>query len=133
MPNPTYVILTPPGELPMSLSILVIGAENPRIGDLFREVGLYAKVSYMNIGPMPRRDLQLSGAAADSVAQKIRSQSSTPDVIVFTWPHFAFLAEKFPDVTRVYYCKDPFEHWACWNRQEIHELESRLLNNCEAV
>ncbi len=117
----------------MSLSILVIGAENPRIGDLFREVGLCAKVSYMNIGPMPRRRLELSGALADSVCATIRSQYGKPDVIVFTWPQLAFLAEKLPEVTRVYYCKDPFEHWTCWDRQEIRELESRLLENSEAV
>jgi hypothetical protein len=117
----------------MSLSILVIGAENPRIGDLFREVGHYAKVSYMNIGPMPQRQLELSGALANSVCGTIRSQFGKPDVIVFTWPQLAFLAEKFAEVTRVYYCKDPFEHWTCWERQEIRELESRLLDNCEAV
>jgi hypothetical protein len=117
----------------MSLSILVIGAENPRIGDLFREVGLYAKVSYMNIGPMPRRQLDLSGPSADSVCATIRSKFGKLDVVVFTWPHLAFLAEKLPEVTRIYYCKDPFEHWTCWNRQEIHELESRLLDNCDAV
>jgi hypothetical protein len=118
---------------PMALSILVIGAENPRIGDLFREVGRYAKVSYMNIGPMPRRELGLSGELADSVCRTIRSRFGRIDVIVFTWPQLACLAEKFPEVTRVYYCKDPFEHWTCWNREEIRELESRLLENCEAV
>jgi hypothetical protein len=117
----------------MSLSILVIGAENPRIGDLFREVGLYAKVSYMNIGPMPRRHLDLSGPSLDSICATIRSKFGQLDVIVFTWPHLAFLAEKLPEVTRIYYCKDPFEHWTCWNRQEIHELESRLLDNCDMV
>ena len=117
----------------MPLSILVIGAENPRVGDLFREVGRYAKVSYMNIGPMPRHKLGLSGALTDSVCRTIRSRFGKTDVIVFTWPQLACLAENFPEVTRVYYCKDPFEHWACWNRQEIRELESRLLENCEAV
>jgi len=117
----------------MSLSILVIGSENPRIGDLFREVGRYAKVSYMNIGTTPGHYLSLSGASADSLRTTIFSQFGKPDVIVFTWPQLAFFAEKFPDITRVYYCKDPFEHWTCWKRQEIHELESRLLDNSDAV
>jgi len=117
----------------MSLSILVIGAENPRIGDLFREVGLCTKVSYMNIGPMPSRRLPLSAATADSVSSTIRSKFGKLDVIVFTWPQLAFLAEKFPDVTRIYYCKDPFEYWTCWDRQEIRDLQSRLLDNCDAV
>ena len=87
----------------------------------------------MNIGPMPRRQLPLSGPSGDSVCGQIRSQFGPPDVIVFTWPHLASLAEKFPEVTRVYYCKDPFELWGCWDRQEIRELESRMLDNCDAV
>jgi hypothetical protein len=115
------------------LSILVVGAENPRIGDLFREVGGYAKVSYMNVGPMPVRRLELTEELADSVCGTIRSKFGKLDVVVFTWPHLAGLAEKLGEFTRVYYCKDPFERWTCWNREEIRELESRLLSNCEAV
>jgi hypothetical protein len=117
----------------MPLTILVIGAENPRVRDLFNEVGRWAKVSWMNIGPMPRRHLDLSGETLDQTCAAIVSKFGKPDVIVFTWPHLAPLAEKFPQVTRVYYCKDPFEHWACWNREEIRALESRLLDNCDAV
>lgn len=121
------------GEVPMSLSILVVGAENPRIGDLFREVGRYATVSYMNIGPMPLRRLDLTGELVDSICGTIRSKFGKSDVVVFTWPHLAVLAEKLGEFTRVYYCKDPFECWTCWNREEIRELESRLLENCEMV
>jgi hypothetical protein len=117
----------------MSLSILVIGAENPRIRDLFSEVGRCATVSYLNIGPTAAHQLALSGPLADSGREKIFSQFGKPDVIVFTWPQLAYFAEKFRDITRIYYCKDPFEHWACWNRGEIHQLESRLLDNCDAV
>jgi len=117
----------------MSLSILVVGAENPRVGDLFREVGRYAKVSYMNIGPMPLRRLDLSGGMVDSVCGTIRSKFGKLDVVVFTWPQLAVLAEKLSEATRVYYCKDPFECWACWDREEIRGLESRLLANCEVV
>ncbi len=117
----------------MSISILVIGAENPRIGDLFREVGHYATVSYMNIGPMPRPQFVLSDEMTNSICETIRSQFGPPDVIVFTWPQLAPLAERFPEVTRVYYCKDPFELWTCWEWQEIRQVESELLNHCEAV
>ncbi len=42
------------------------------------------------------------------------------------------LAERFPDITRVYYCKDPFENWS-WGRDYIRPLETRLLNNVDAV
>ncbi len=117
----------------MPLSILVIGAENPRVADLFREVAHHATVYYINIGPMPRRDLPLSAESADSICTNIRSQFPNLDVIVFTWPHLACLAERLPDFTRVYYCKDPFEQWTCWDRQEIRQLESRLLHNCDAT
>jgi hypothetical protein len=115
----------------MPLSILVIGAENPRVRDLFGQMTPHANVSYLNLGSVQAD--QLSGATADWVGKKIVSQFGRPDVIVFTWPQLAFLAEEFPNVTRVYYCKDPFEYWECWNRDEIHQLESRLLENCDAV
>jgi glycosyltransferase involved in cell wall biosynthesis len=117
----------------MPLSILVIGMENPRIGDLFREVGRFAKVSHMNIGPMPRKRLELSDSVADSICSSIVNQFGKPDVIVFTWPQFSILAEKLSWATRVYYCKDPFEYWTIWDRQEIHDLESRMLSHCQAV
>jgi hypothetical protein len=120
-------------EAVMPLSILVIGMENPRIGDLFREVGRFAKVSHMNIGPMPRKRLELSESVADSICSSIEKQFGRPNVIVFTWPQFAILAEKLSWTTRVYYCKDPFEYWTIWDRQEIHDLESRMLSNCKSM
>ena len=45
------------------------------------------------------------------------------DAIVFTWPQLCFLAERFPDITRVYYCKDPFELWH-WGPDFIRPLET---------
>lgn len=115
----------------MPLSILVIGAENPRVRDLFGEVGKHAKVSYLNMGAIPGSGL--SGALADWVCAKIIAEYGNPDLIVFTWPQLAFIAEKLSAFTRVYYCKDPFEYWACWKREEIRDLETRLLANCEAI
>ena len=117
----------------MSLSMLVIGVENPRVWDLFREVRRWATVAWMNIGPMPKRELPLTGEAAEEVSRGILSKFGKLDVVVFTWPQLAVLAEKLPEVTRVYYCKDPFEHWTCWNREEIRELESRMLRACDAA
>jgi glycosyltransferase involved in cell wall biosynthesis len=54
------------------------------------------------------------------------------DAIIFTWPQLCYLAEKFPEVTRVYYCKDPFELWS-WGRDFIRPMETRLLQNVDAV
>jgi glycosyltransferase involved in cell wall biosynthesis len=130
---PRVILVRGRSENSMPPTILVIGAENPRVRDLFNEVGRYAKVSWMNIGPMPRRHLDLSGETLDQTCAAIVSKFGAADVIVFTWPHLAPLAERFSQATRVYYCKDPFEHWACWNREEIRGIESRLLGQCDAV
>jgi hypothetical protein len=117
----------------MPISILVIGAENPRVRYLFDEVGRYAKVFYMNIQPPAGQQLNLSEQAAEWLRGDIESKFGSPNIIVFTWPQLAPLAEKFPRATRVYYCKDPFEHWACWDREKIHALESQLLENVDAL
>jgi glycosyltransferase involved in cell wall biosynthesis len=145
----------------VALSILVIGAENPRIRDLFRAAGPSAEVSYLNIRPMtrrpkigallksfwwrrdsagdnqatlylPRRWKKFETAVAHWFIRRMFARVGKPDAIVFTWPQLAFIAERFPDVTRVYYCKDPFEYWS-WGAEFIRPLETRLLNNVDAV
>jgi hypothetical protein len=145
----------------MDLSILVVGTENPRIRDFFSEVGRYASVSYLDMAPItrrpdlnvlsrswrwrrkgsqfpeanllvPRRWQNVSASLAEWFCRKRFDQVGKPDVIVFTWPQLATLAERFSDVTRVYYCKDPFEYWS-WGADYIRPHETRLLNNVDAV
>jgi hypothetical protein len=117
----------------MQPTILVIGAENPRIRYLFDEVARRAKVSYLHTGRIPGKDSALNGPIADRLRHTILAEFGKPDIMIFTWPQLAYVAERFPEVTRIYYCKDPFEHWSCWNRDEIHGLESHLLKNVDAV
>jgi hypothetical protein len=147
----------------MSLSILVVGTENPRIRDLFDQVGRYANVSYLDTAPItrhpsfrkliaswrwrkngdrppsavlvvPRRWRNFSFALTNWFIRKSFGQIGKPDVVVFTWPQLAGLAEKLPNAARVYYCKDPFETWN-WGPEDrdIRGMESRLLNCCDAV
>jgi hypothetical protein len=117
----------------MPLSIAVIGFENPRVRDLFREIEHHARIWHMNIGPMPRVELPIDETLADRIWKTLVSQLPNPDLVVFTWPHLAILAERFTQTKRVYYCKDPFEHWSCWKPHEIHQLEDRMLASCDAV
>jgi hypothetical protein len=117
----------------MTLTFLVVGAENPRIRDLFNAVGQYAKVNYANVGPIVGRALDASDQFAHRLRSEIFAAGGQPDVIVFTWPQLCDLAAHFPDFVRVYYCKDPFDHWTCWDHQTISDLESRLLARCDAV
>ena len=147
----------------MSLSILVVGSENPRIRDLFDQVGHYANVSYLDTAPVtrnpsfrklitswrwrgngdrppsavlivPRRWREISARLTNWFIRKSYSKIGKPDVVVFTWPQLAFLAEKMPDVARVYYCKDPFDTWD-WGPKDrdIRGMESRLLECCDGV
>jgi glycosyltransferase involved in cell wall biosynthesis len=117
----------------MEVSILVIAPQNPRVRYLFDEVGRQAKVSYLEFLPTPEHQLALTGTLPDQFYQRVDAQFGNPDVIVFPWPQLAPLAEKFSRAVRVYYCKDPFEYWTCWSREEIHRLESRMLGICDAV
>jgi hypothetical protein len=145
----------------MRLSILVVGSENPRIRDFFSQVALYAEVSYLDTSPikrwpdfdrlaeswrwrrrganppeanlvMPKRWRELSATLTDWFCRRRFSRVGTPDAVVFTWPQLCALAEKFADITRVYYCKDPFEMWS-WGADFIRPLETRLLRNVDAV
>jgi hypothetical protein len=147
----------------MPLSILVVGSENPRIRDLFDEVGRHADVSYLDTAPItrrpslrklitswrwrasgdrppravlivPRRWRRISAALANWFIRKSYSKRGKPDVVVFTWPQLALLAEKLPDAVRVYYCKDPFDTWD-WGPEDrdIGEMERKLLGCCDAV
>jgi hypothetical protein len=145
----------------MDLSILVIGTENPRIRDFFSQVGRYARVSYLDVAAVsrnpdfdklakswrwrkngdeipeatlmvPRRWHNVSASMAEWFLRKTFARSGKPDVVVFTWPQLAYLAERLTDVTRVYYCKDPFEYWS-WGRDYIRPYETRLLENVDAV
>jgi glycosyltransferase involved in cell wall biosynthesis len=145
----------------MRLSILVVGSENPRIRDFFSQVARYANVSYLDTSPigripnpdrlaqswrwrkrgqnppeahllLPRRWPEVSTDLTQWFCRRSFSQLGKADAIVFTWPQLCFLAEKFPDITRVYYCKDPFELWH-WGPEFIRPLETRLLNNVDAV
>jgi hypothetical protein len=145
----------------MKLSILVVGSENPRIRDFFSEVARYAEVSFLDIEPIgrvpkldrllkswrwsrkggeipratllvPRRWNHVSAFLSNWFCRRRFRQTGTPDVVVFTWPQLAFLAEKFSDITRVYYCKDPFEFWG-WGADFIRPYETRLLQNVDAV
>jgi glycosyltransferase involved in cell wall biosynthesis len=117
----------------MPISIAVVGFENPRVRDLFREVERAARIWHMNIGPMPRVELPIDETGAEQIWKAMVGQFGKPDAVVFTWPHLAILAERFTETKRIYYCKDPFEHWACWKAGEIRELESRMLRNCDLV
>ena len=81
---------------------------------------------------VPRRWNHVSASLSNWFCRKRFSQTGTPDVVVFTWPQLAYLAEKLCDVTRVYYCKDPFEHWT-WGANYIRPFETRLLENVDAV
>jgi hypothetical protein len=145
----------------MALSILVVGTENPRIRDFFSQVGRHAQVSYLDIAPIginpdlgklskswrwfrngedvpqatllvPNRWRNVSASLSNWFCRKRFVQTGKPDVVVFTWPQLAYLAEKLPDVTRVYYCKDPFEYWP-WGANYIRPYETRLLENVDAV
>jgi hypothetical protein len=145
----------------MKLSILVIGTQNPRIRDFFSQVARYANVSYLDIEPIgrtpnlkqllkswrwstggdaipqatlrvPRRWNHVSAFLSNWFCRKRFSRTGKPDVVVFTWPQLAFLAEKLSDITRVYYCKDPFEYWT-WGAAFIRPFETRLLENVDAV
>jgi hypothetical protein len=145
----------------MRLSLLVVGTENPRIRDFFSQVARYANVSYLDTSPigripnpdqlsqswrwrkrgknppeahllLPRRWREVSTDLAHWFCRRTFSNYGKVDAIVFTWPQLCFLAEKFPDITRVYYCKDPFEFWQ-WGPEFIRPLETRLLNNVDAV
>ncbi|MGA3067570.1 MAG: hypothetical protein ABSF29_12065 [Tepidisphaeraceae bacterium] len=145
----------------MKLSILVIGTQNPRIRDFFSQVARYANVTYLDVEPIgripqlrrllkswrwsqnageipqatllvPRRWNQVSAFLSNWFCRRRFSRTGTPDVVVFTWPHHAYLAEKLSDLTRVYYCKDPFEYWT-WGADYIRPYETRLLENVDAV
>jgi hypothetical protein len=145
----------------MRLSLLVVGSENPRIRDFFSQVARYADVSYLDNSPIkrspdfaqlaeswrwrkrgknppeanlivPRRWREFSAAATHWFCRRRFAQVGNPDAIVFTWPQLCDLAEKFPDITRVYYCKDPFEKWY-WGADFIRPLETRLLSSVDAV
>jgi hypothetical protein len=142
-------------------SILVLGAENPRIRDLFRAVRQYAAVSFVDIKPIsrrpsigrlakswhwrmnsdgdteatllaPRRWHNVESAMLRWFCRRSISRFGMPDLVVFTWPQLAPLAEWFTGVHKVYYCKDPFEFWS-WDPEIIRSLETRLLNNVDAV
>jgi glycosyltransferase involved in cell wall biosynthesis len=145
----------------MRLSLLVVGSENPRIRDFFSQVGKYADVSYLDISPikrwpnfdrlaeswrwrkrgknppeanlmMPRRWREFSASLANWFCRRRFPDPGDLDAVIFTWPQLCALAERFPDITRVYYCKDPFEMWT-WGADFIRPLETRLLNNVDAI
>jgi glycosyltransferase involved in cell wall biosynthesis len=145
----------------MDLSILVVGSENPRIRDFFSQVGRYARVSYLDASPItrlpdfkklvlswrwrrrgnhppeanmlvPRRWPKISADLGEWFIRRRMNQVGKFDVIVFTWPQLCYLAERFGDVTRVYYVKDPFELWS-WGADFIRPLETHLLNNVDAT
>lgn len=145
----------------MRLSLLVVGSENPRIRDFFSQVARYADVSYLDTSPLgrypdfnklarswrwrkrgdglpeahlllPKRWPELSTDLTEWFCRRRFSQTRRADAIVFTWPQLCFLAERFPDITRVYYCKDPFELWH-WGPDYIRPYETRLLRNVDAV
>jgi len=145
----------------MPLSLLVAGSENPRIRDFFSQVARYAGVSYLDTSPItrlpdfdkltqswrwrkigenppeahlliPRRWRELSTNLTEWFCRQRFSQVGKVDAIVFTWPQLCFLAERFTDVTRVYYVKDPFELWP-WGAEFIRPFETRLLDNVDAT
>jgi glycosyltransferase involved in cell wall biosynthesis len=145
----------------MRLSLLVVGSENPRIRDFFSQVARYADVSYLDTSPigrlpnpaqlakswrwrtrdhslpeahllLPRRWPKVSTDLTHWFCRRTFANHGEADAIIFTWPQLCFLAEKFPDITRVYYCKDPFELWH-WGPDFIRPLETRLLQNVDAV
>lgn len=145
----------------MRLSLLVVGSENPRIRDFFGQVARFADVSYLDTSPISRRPdfdkvamswrwrrrgenppeamllvphrwREISTEMTHWFCRRRCSQMKKADAVVFTWPQLCFLAEKFPDTTRVYYCKDPFELWN-WGAEYIRPFETRLLNNVDAV
>jgi hypothetical protein len=145
----------------MRLSLLVVGSENPRIRDFFSQVARYANVSYLDTSPikrwpdldrlaeswrwrkrgqnppeanlvMPKRWRELSADMANWFCRRRFSEIGKPDAVIFTWPQLCALAERFPDITRVYYCKDPFEMWS-WGADFIRPLETRLLKGVDAV
>jgi hypothetical protein len=145
----------------MDLSLLVVGSENPRIRDFFSQVAKYARVSYLDMLPVgrvpdpdklshswrwkrrrnkpseatllvPRRWPHVSASMAHWFCRKRIAQAGPVDAVVFTWPQLCYLAEKMPDLTRVYYCKDPFELWS-WGADYIRPMETQLLNNIDAM
>jgi glycosyltransferase involved in cell wall biosynthesis len=145
----------------MRLNLLVVGSENPRIRDFFGEVARDANVSYLDTSPItrlpsldklcrswrwrkrgtdtaeahllvPKRYQELSTSLTHWFCRRSFAQFGKADAVIFTWPQLCFLAEKFTDITRVYYCKDPFELWM-WGPEFIRPLETRLLNNVDAV
>jgi glycosyltransferase involved in cell wall biosynthesis len=145
----------------MRLSLLVVGSENPRIRDFFGQVARYADVTYLDTTAIsrspkldllsqswrwrkrgdnppealllvPRRWQKVSADLTHWFCRRRFANFRKADAVVFTWPQLCFLAEKLSDVTRVYYCKDPFELWN-WGVDYIRPLETRLLNNVDAV
>ena len=53
-----------------------------------------------------------------------------PDVILFTLPWYAKVAETMCGVTKVYYAFDPYRFYG-WNNDKVIPLEKRILRNCQ--
>ena len=52
-----------------------------------------------------------------------------PDLMLFTLPWYARVAERCPAFTKAYYAHDPFRFYA-WNSRRVVALEEQLLTSC---
>jgi hypothetical protein len=80
--------------------------------------------------PSWHRAFALSSWLVTRQIRKTISGFGQPDVILFTLPWYAKVAETMCGVTKVYYAFDPYRFYG-WDNNKVIPLEKRILRNCQ--
>ena len=80
--------------------------------------------------PSWHRAFALSSWLVTRQMRKTIRSFGQPDVILFTLPWYAKVAETMCGVTKVYYAFDPYRFYG-WDNNKVIPLEKRILSNCQ--
>jgi glycosyltransferase involved in cell wall biosynthesis len=102
----------------------------------FQKVGRSEKVSaswgdtWVSV-PSWHKAFKLSSWLVIRQVTRVMRHSGRPDVVLFTLPWYAKVAEQTNCPIKTYYAHDAFRFYG-WNRPKVIELEGRLLRSCHA-
>jgi glycosyltransferase involved in cell wall biosynthesis len=101
---------------------------------LIRKVGKWEKVSESwedtwVCTPSWHKAFEFSSWIVEQHVKLAIRRLGPPDVMLFTLPWYARVAESCPGLTKAYYAHDTFRFYQ-WDSQKIVALETRLLTNC---
>jgi glycosyltransferase involved in cell wall biosynthesis len=82
--------------------------------------------------PSWHRAFELSSWLVARQMRKTIRRFGQPDVILFTLPWYAKVAETFSGMSKAYYAFDPYRFYG-WDNNKVIPLERRILGNCHVA